>query len=158
MPAHSAKPPILHFRPNDGSKPRTHILARVGSKGLTSLQRPNDGSSRISRLPERERRILCLHSQRELTLKQIALLMDVDESRVSQFHSAALIRLKARVDSLEIGISSISLHWYRWAKARECHMGRRSFGNCRFPTHVHFLFAAGSWTECLPHRSCWLLP
>jgi hypothetical protein len=33
-------------------------------------------------------------------MKQIALLMHVDESRVSQLHSAALIRLKARVDSL----------------------------------------------------------
>ena len=54
----------------------------------------------LSSLPERERRILCLHSQAELTMKQIALLMHVDESRVSQLHSAALIRLKARVDSL----------------------------------------------------------
>ena len=54
----------------------------------------------LSSLPERERRILCLYSQAELTMKQIALLMHVDESRVSQLHSAALIRLKARVDSL----------------------------------------------------------
>jgi RNA polymerase sigma factor for flagellar operon FliA len=54
----------------------------------------------LSSLPERERRILCLRCQSELTMKQIALLMHVDESRVSQLHSAALIRLKARVDSL----------------------------------------------------------
>lgn len=54
----------------------------------------------LSSLPERERRVLCLYSQAELTMKQIALLMHVDESRVSQLHSAALIRLKARVDSL----------------------------------------------------------
>jgi RNA polymerase sigma factor FliA len=54
----------------------------------------------LSSLPERERRILCLHSQAELTMKQISFLMHVDESRVSQLHSAALIRLKARVDSL----------------------------------------------------------
>jgi RNA polymerase sigma factor for flagellar operon FliA len=54
----------------------------------------------LSSLPERERRVLCLHSQAELTMKQMALLMHVDESRVSQLHSAALIRLKARVDSL----------------------------------------------------------
>jgi hypothetical protein len=33
-------------------------------------------------------------------MKHIALLMHVDESRVSQLHSAALIRLKARVESL----------------------------------------------------------
>jgi DNA-binding CsgD family transcriptional regulator len=69
--------------------------------GQTMVQkRPNDGSSHISSLPERERRILCLHSQAELTMKQIALSMHVDESRVSQLHSAALTRLKARVDSL----------------------------------------------------------
>ncbi len=54
----------------------------------------------LSSLPERERRVLCLHAQADLTMKQIALLMHVDESRVSQLHSAALIRLKARVDSL----------------------------------------------------------
>jgi len=54
----------------------------------------------LSSLPERERRVLCLYSQAEFTMKQIALLMHVDESRVSQLHSAALIRLKARVDSL----------------------------------------------------------
>jgi len=56
--------------------------------------------SQLSRLPERERRVLYLYSEAELTMKQIALLMHVDESRVSQLHSAALIRLKARVDSL----------------------------------------------------------
>jgi len=54
----------------------------------------------LSSLPERERRVLCLHSQAGCTMKQIAQLMNVDESRVSQLHSAALIRLKARVDSL----------------------------------------------------------
>jgi RNA polymerase sigma factor for flagellar operon FliA len=54
----------------------------------------------LSSMPERERRILCLHSKAELTMKQIAFLLHVDESRVSQLHSAALIRLKARVDSL----------------------------------------------------------
>ena len=54
----------------------------------------------LSSLPERERRVLCLYSQADWTMKQIALLMHVDESRVSQIHSAALIRLKARVNSL----------------------------------------------------------
>jgi len=54
----------------------------------------------LASLPERERRVLCLYSKAELTMKQIALSMHVDESRVSQLHSAALIRLKARVDSL----------------------------------------------------------
>jgi DNA-directed RNA polymerase sigma subunit (sigma70/sigma32) len=33
-------------------------------------------------------------------MKQIADRLNVDESRVSQLHSAALVRLKARVNSL----------------------------------------------------------
>ena len=53
----------------------------------------------IARLPERERQVISLHSQ-GLTMKQIAQLMHVDESRVSQIHSGALVRLKASVNSL----------------------------------------------------------
>ena len=54
----------------------------------------------LSRLRERERKIVTLHDQQGLTMKQIAGRMHVDESRVSQIHSVALGRLKASVDSL----------------------------------------------------------
>ena len=53
----------------------------------------------LSCLPERERQVISLHSQ-GLTMKQIAQLMHVDESRVSQIHSGALVRLKACANSL----------------------------------------------------------
>jgi len=53
----------------------------------------------LSCLPERERQVISLHSQ-GLTMKQIAQLMHVDESRVSQIHSVALVRLKACANSL----------------------------------------------------------
>jgi RNA polymerase sigma factor for flagellar operon FliA len=53
----------------------------------------------IARLPERERQVISLHSQ-GLTMKQIAQLMHVDESRISQIHSVALVRLKACANSL----------------------------------------------------------
>jgi RNA polymerase sigma factor for flagellar operon FliA len=53
----------------------------------------------LSCLPERERQVISLHSE-GLTMKQIAQLMHVDESRVSQIHSGALVRLKASVNSL----------------------------------------------------------
>ena len=53
----------------------------------------------IAGLPERERQVISLHSQ-GLTMKQIAQLMHVDESRISQIHSVALIRLKACANSL----------------------------------------------------------
>jgi RNA polymerase sigma factor for flagellar operon FliA len=54
----------------------------------------------LSRLQGREREIITLHDRHGLTMKQIAARMNVDESRVSQIHSVALVRLKASVDSL----------------------------------------------------------
>jgi transcriptional regulator with XRE-family HTH domain len=41
-----------------------------------------------------------LYHQQGLTMRQVAELLSVDESRVSQLHSVALVRLKANVDSL----------------------------------------------------------
>jgi len=55
----------------------------------------------LSRLPERERQIITLHyCQQRLPMKQIAEFMRVHESRISQLHSVALVRLKANVDTL----------------------------------------------------------
>jgi RNA polymerase sigma factor for flagellar operon FliA len=49
----------------------------------------------LARLPERERLIMRLYYQQTLTMKQIAVRLAVDESRVSQLHSEALQRLKS---------------------------------------------------------------
>ena len=54
----------------------------------------------LSHLPERERGILMFYYYEELTMKQIADRLNVDESRVSQLHSAALVRLKSAVESM----------------------------------------------------------
>ena len=54
----------------------------------------------LSRLRERERQILNLYYRHELTMKQIADHMGVDESRISQLHSSAMARLKAGMDTL----------------------------------------------------------
>jgi len=54
----------------------------------------------LSHLRERERQIITFYYQQELTMKQIAERLNVDESRVSQLHAAALARLKAGVQSL----------------------------------------------------------
>ncbi len=51
----------------------------------------------LAHLPERERLIVTLYYQRDLTMKQIAARLGVDESRVSQLHAEALQRLKAHV-------------------------------------------------------------
>jgi RNA polymerase sigma factor for flagellar operon FliA len=54
----------------------------------------------LSHLRERERRIIVLYYEQELTMKQIADRLHVDESRVSQLHSAALVRLRTCVESI----------------------------------------------------------
>jgi RNA polymerase sigma factor FliA len=51
----------------------------------------------ISSLPEREALVLSLYYNDELNLKEIGAVLNVSESRVSQIHSQALIRLKARM-------------------------------------------------------------
>ena len=48
-------------------------------------------------LPERERLIVTLYYQQDLTMKEIAARLQVDESRVSQLHAEAVQRLKTRV-------------------------------------------------------------
>jgi RNA polymerase sigma factor for flagellar operon FliA len=49
----------------------------------------------IEELPERERQVLSLYYFEELTMKEIGALMGVGESRVSQMHSMAVIKLRA---------------------------------------------------------------
>ena len=50
-----------------------------------------------ARLPERERLILQLYYEQEMTMKQIGERLGLDESRVSQLHAATLARLRTRV-------------------------------------------------------------
>lgn len=54
----------------------------------------------LARIPEREREIVLLHYERDITLKKIAKKLGVHESRVSQLHSVALARLQERVEEI----------------------------------------------------------
>ena len=51
----------------------------------------------IARLPERERIVVTLYYYEELTLREIGEVLGVTESRVSQLHTKAVLRLKARL-------------------------------------------------------------
>lgn len=51
----------------------------------------------IAGLPERERLVMALYYDEELNLREIGAVMGVSESRVSQIHSQAVIRLQARM-------------------------------------------------------------
>jgi RNA polymerase sigma factor for flagellar operon FliA len=54
----------------------------------------------IEELPEKERMVLTLYYYEELTMKEIGLTLGVVESRVSQIHSSAVVRLRASLRSL----------------------------------------------------------
>jgi len=51
----------------------------------------------IARLPEREKMVITLYYYEELTLREIGEVLGVTESRVSQLHTKAILRLKARL-------------------------------------------------------------
>lgn len=48
----------------------------------------------INELPEKEKRIITLYYFEELTYKEIGLILQISESRVSQLHTKAIIKLK----------------------------------------------------------------
>ena len=53
----------------------------------------------IRRLPEKEQLVLALYYDEELNLKEIGAVLGVSESRVSQLHSQATLRLRSRLGS-----------------------------------------------------------
>ncbi len=55
----------------------------------------------ISQLPQREQEILALYYQEELTMKEVGAVLGIGESRVSQIHSMAVVRLRAALELLQ---------------------------------------------------------
>ncbi len=51
----------------------------------------------IQELPENEQQVLALYYYEELTMKEVGTVLGVCESRISQIHSMALLRLRARL-------------------------------------------------------------
>ncbi len=55
----------------------------------------------ISRLPEREKLVIALYYYENLTLREIGEVLGVTESRVSQLHTKAVLRLRSRLTPSE---------------------------------------------------------
>ncbi len=51
----------------------------------------------IMNLPEKEKLVVALYHYEELTLKEIGVVLDITESRVSQIHSKAILKLRAKL-------------------------------------------------------------
>jgi RNA polymerase sigma factor for flagellar operon FliA len=58
----------------------------------------------INELPDKERKVLVLYYYEDLTLKEIGEVLSVTESRVSQLHTKAIIRMKAKLAEIKEGI------------------------------------------------------
>ena len=56
-------------------------------------------ASAISELQEKEQQVLALYYFEELTMKEIGAVLRVNESRVSQLHTKAMLRLKLKLKS-----------------------------------------------------------
>ena len=81
---------IVQLEDDNNHDPYQNIEHVVFKKSLSEC---------ISTLPEREALVLSLYYDEELNLREIGQVLDVSESRVSQIHSQALHRLKARMQS-----------------------------------------------------------
>lgn len=55
----------------------------------------------IERIPEREKTVIALYYYEGLTLKEIGTVLGVTESRVSQMHTKAVLRLRARLHAAQ---------------------------------------------------------
>ena len=56
----------------------------------------------IARLPEREKLVITLYTYEELTLREIGEVLGVTESRVSQLHTKAVLRLRSRLSGARV--------------------------------------------------------
>jgi RNA polymerase sigma factor for flagellar operon FliA len=54
----------------------------------------------IADLPEKEQQVLALYYFEELTMKEVGVVLGIGESRVSQIHSLAVVRLRSRLAEL----------------------------------------------------------
>lgn len=58
----------------------------------------------INELPVKEKKVLVLYYYEDLTLKEIGRVLEVTESRVSQLHTKAIMRLRAKLTNIKKGI------------------------------------------------------
>lgn len=76
--------------PNAGEEPEQDVVRLNFQQQLVDA---------IRELPEKERLVLSLYYYEELNLKEIGAVLEVSESRVSQIHSQAALRLRSRMSA-----------------------------------------------------------
>ena len=84
----------------EGDTPRTQLtdpIAQEAFQEVEILEQKKLLADAIEKLPEKEKLVVALYYQEDLTLKEIAVIMKLSESRISQLHSQAILRLRGRL-------------------------------------------------------------
>ena len=89
---------------SDSSGDQVSLLDTIPDPGAADPEREMDLTDMkdrladaIARLPEREKLVIALYYYENLTLREIGEVLGVTESRVSQLHTKAVLRLKPRL-------------------------------------------------------------
>ncbi|HEY2382971.1 MAG TPA: FliA/WhiG family RNA polymerase sigma factor [Terriglobia bacterium] len=89
----------INYYPDDGTNdPYTKFEANE----LTTML-----AGAIEELPEKERLVLSLYYYEEFTMKEIGALLGVNESRVSQLHTKATLRLRGRLTKVVPDVEAV---------------------------------------------------
>jgi RNA polymerase sigma factor for flagellar operon FliA len=64
------------------------------TKALQQKQLAGRIEEKLKELPERERLVLALHYQQDLSFREVAYVMELTPGRISQLHTQALVRLR----------------------------------------------------------------
>ena len=80
---------MLHYIPDSEENLPSTLLERSELERLVAES--------IDQIPEIERTVIALYYQEELTLREIAQVVKLHESRISQLKSQAILRLRARL-------------------------------------------------------------
>lgn len=80
---------MLHYIPDSEENLPSTLLERSELERLVAES--------IEQIPEIERTVISLYYQEELTLREIAQVVKLHESRISQLKSQAILRLRARI-------------------------------------------------------------
>ena len=87
----------------DGDKFAEALLAERSFELCFEGQRWYDlvrfGKAKLNLLTEKERKVILLYYYEELTLKEISNILEVSESRVSQLHTKALLKMRKKMGS-----------------------------------------------------------
>lgn len=79
----------IHYVPDREENSPTYIVEKQQVSDILA--------DAIDQLPDKERLVLSLYYFEGLTMKEVGKVLDITESRVSQLHSKAVLRLRARM-------------------------------------------------------------